>query len=134
MLSLSMGEDFRYQLALMTAETMYMLWEANHQERERDLDGMMRRLKDLSAYALIHAEIMDQREGVEMLAIAMFFGMSSDERFHQNQERLRQLSEEVVVYEGSAQVIEEQVSARKGRKSAPKDEDDDDKPLQPRLL
>jgi hypothetical protein len=129
-----MGEQFRYQLALMTAETMYMLWEADHQERERDLDAMMRRLKDLSAYALIHAEILSQREGVEMLAIAMFFGMSSDERFHKNQERLRELSEEVVVYEGSAEVVEEEVRARKGRKSASKDEDDEDKPQQPRLL
>lgn len=129
-----MGEDFRYQLALMTAETMYMLWEADHQERERDLDAMMRRLKDLSAYALIHAEIMDQREGVEMLAIAMFFGATSDERFHKNQERLRELSNEVIIYEGNAEVVEEEVRARKGRKRGAQEVVDEDKPQQPRLL
>jgi hypothetical protein len=32
------------------------------------------RLKDLSAYSLTHAEIMQQREGVELLALGMFFG------------------------------------------------------------
>lgn len=129
-----MGEQFRYQLALMTAETMYMLWEADHQESERDLDAMMHRLKDLSACALIHAEILSQREGVEMLAIAMFFGMSSDERFHKNQERLQELSEEVVVYEGSAEVVEEEVRARKAKKGSSQEDDDSDKPVQPKLL
>jgi hypothetical protein len=42
---------------------------------------MMRRLKDLSAYSLTHAEIMDQREGVELLALARVFGMSTDPQF-----------------------------------------------------
>jgi hypothetical protein len=53
----------------------------------------MRRLKDLSAYSLTHGEIMDRREGVELLALARFFGMSSDPRFQRNQERLGHLSE-----------------------------------------
>lgn len=131
--SLYMAEDFHYQLARTTAETMYMLWELDHQDRGRDLDAMMRRLKDLSAYALIHAEIMEQREGPEMLAIAMFFGMTSDERFHKNQERLQELSKGVIVYEGSAEVVKEEVKARKGRKSGGRP-DDDDSPSQPRLL
>lgn len=129
-----MGEQFRYELALMTAETMYMLWEADHQESERDLDAMMRRLKDLSAYSLTHAEIMDQREGVELLAIAMFFGATSDSRFHPNQKRLQQLAEETVVYGGQAEVVEEQIKARKSGRKASGDKKEADKPLQPRLL
>ena len=48
---------------------MCFLLEAEHQQGERDLDAMMRRLKDLSDYSLTHAEIMDQREGVELLAL-----------------------------------------------------------------
>lgn len=131
--SLYMEGDFHYQLARTTAETMYMLWELDHQDRGRDLDAMMRRLKDLSAYALIHAEILEQREGPEMLAIAMFFGMTSDDRFKKNQERLKGLSQEVTVYEGSAEVVEEEIRARKSRKWDGKP-DDDDSPRQPRLL
>jgi hypothetical protein len=82
-----MHERERYHLATITAETMYNLWELSHQQEELNLDQMMRRLKDLSAYSLTHAEIMDQREGVELLALARFFGMSSDPRFQGNQER-----------------------------------------------
>lgn len=129
-----MREQFHYELATMTAETMYMLWEADHQENGRDLDAMMRRLKDLSAYSLTHAEIMDQREGVEMLAIAMFFGATSDSRFQKNQERLRQLAEETVLYKGQAKTVEKQIAARKSGKSSPKEADENDMPLQPRLL
>lgn len=129
-----MGEQFRYELATMTAETMYMLWEADHQENERDLNAMMRRLKDLSAYSLTHAEILEQREGVELLAIAMFFGVTSDSRFHPNQERLSQLSEETIVYEGRADVVEEEIQARKPGSSRTKGKGEDDGPLQPRLL
>jgi len=82
-----MHERERYHLATTAAETMCALWELSHQQEELDLDQMMRRLKDLSAYSLTHAEIMDQREGVELLALARFFGMSSDPRFQGNQER-----------------------------------------------
>ena len=48
----------------------------------------MRRLKDLTAYSLTHAEIMVQREGVELLALAMFFGAASEPLFHKNQKLL----------------------------------------------
>lgn len=107
-----MQEQIRYQMALTAAEAMYMLWELGHQEDERDLDAMMRRLKDLSAYSLTHAEILDLKEGVEMLAIAMFFGATSNAELHKNQERLRQLSPETVVYEGDAQKVERQIQER----------------------
>jgi len=60
-----MQERDHYHLATIGAETMYNLWELENRQGELDLDGMMRRLKDLSAYSLTHAEIMDQREGVE---------------------------------------------------------------------
>ncbi|MCG3769343.1 MAG: hypothetical protein JW384_00465 [Nitrosomonadaceae bacterium] len=128
-----MTEQFHNQMALMAAEAMYMLWELGHQEDERDLDAMMRRLKDLSAYSLTHAEILDLKEGVEMLAIAMFFGATSNAQLHKNQERLRQLSPETVVYEGNAQSVEQQIKARMKKPATPQ-EDDLDNPAQPRLF
>ena len=60
---LMMGEKFRYDLAISTAEVMYALLEAEYQREECDLNALMRRLKDLSVYSLTHAEIMEQREG-----------------------------------------------------------------------
>ena len=57
-----MQEREQSALAAITAEAMYNLWELDHQQQERDLDKMMRRLKDLSAYSLTHAEIMSQRD------------------------------------------------------------------------
>lgn len=127
-----MSEQFRNQMAMMAAEAMYMLWEMGNQEDERDLDAMMRRLKDLSAYSLTHAEILDLKEGVEMLAIAMFFGATSNAQLHKNQERLRQLSPETVVYKGNSQIVEEQIKARSRKSSS--SQDDSDNPPQPRLL
>ena len=123
----------QFDLAIIAAETMYNLWELEYQQAGRDLDAMMQRLKDLSAYSLTHAEILDQREGVEMLAIAMFFGATSDKRFHQNQQRLQQLSDETIVYQGNAANIEQEVAQRKSIKPD-SEEMDDDNPLQPRLL
>ena len=111
---------------------MYVLLEADYQEGQRDLDAMMRRLKDLSTYSLTHAEVMDQREGVELLALAKFFGATSDPRFHQSQERLRLLSEEVLSYQGQAETIEQEVAARKARHSG--QERNSDPRLQPRLF
>lgn len=128
-----MQEQFRNQMALMAAEAMYMLWELGHQEDARDLDAMMRRLKDLSVYSLTHAEILDLKEGVEMLAIAMFFGATSNAQLHKNQERLRQLLPETVVYEGNAQSVEQQIKARMKKPATPQ-EDDLDNPAQPRLF
>ena len=128
-----MKEQQHYDFALMTAESMYMLWELEYQQNGCSLDAMMHRLKDLSAYSLSHAEILDQREGVEMLAIAMFFGMTSDTRFHQNQARLNQLSEETIVYQGSSANIEQEIAQRNSKKS-PRKESTPNKPLQPRLL
>jgi hypothetical protein len=58
---------------------------------------------------------MDQREGVELLALGKFFGMTSDRRFQQNQERLKMLSEEAFIYEGQAVIVEQEVAARKAR-------------------
>lgn len=127
-----MSEQIRNQMAMMAAEAMYMLWELDHQEEERDLDAMMLRLKDLSAYSLSHAEILDLKEGVEMLAIAMFFGATSNAQLHKNQERLRQLSPETVVYKGNSQIVEEQIKARSRKSSS--SQDDSDNPPQPRLL
>jgi hypothetical protein len=81
-------------LVATVAETMYNLRELEHEKGELDLDGMMRRLKDLSAYSLTDAEIMEQREGVELLPLAMFFGAGSNPQFHRDQVRLRSLSQE----------------------------------------
>jgi hypothetical protein len=122
----------RYQLATVAAEAMCFLLEAEYQEGVRDLDAMMRRLKDLSAYSLTHAEIMDQREGVELLALGKFFGMTSDSRFRHNQERLGLLSEETYTYQGKVETIEQEVAARKAKDSG--QQRHSDTRLQPRLF
>ena len=112
-----MREREHFGLAITAAETMYHLWELESTEEGLNLDQMMCRLKDLSAYSLTHAEIMYQREGVELLAIAMFFGAGSDSRFHKNQERLSRLTEEAISYQGRAESIEEEVAQRKANRS-----------------
>ena len=112
-----MGERFHYELTISTAEAMYSLMEVEYNRGERELDTMMRRLKDLSAYSLTHAEIMSQREGPELLALAMFFGATSDSLYHKNQERLALLESETLDYQGLSQVIEEEVVRRKGKRS-----------------
>ena len=131
-----MHERERYHLATIAAETMYNLWELSHQQEEMDLDQMMRRLRDLSAYSLTHAEIMDQREGVELLALARFFGMSSDPRFQRNQERIGLVSEEVLAYPGQAEIIEQEVARRKSTRSGAsrRQRDSRAQPSQPRLF
>jgi hypothetical protein len=128
-----MHERERYQLATTAAETMCHLWELSNQQEELNLDQMMRRLKDLSAYSLTHAEIVDQREGVELLALARFFGMSSDPQFQGNQERLRLLSDEALAYPGQAETIEQEVSQRKSGASQ-QQEDSCAQPSQPSLF
>ena len=112
-----MRERERYDQAMMAAEAMYHLWNLEYQEGGIDIDAKMRRLKDLSAYSLTHAEITSQREVVELYALGMFFGMSSNPHFQQNQERLALLSEETFAYEGRAEVIEQEVAQRKARES-----------------
>jgi hypothetical protein len=124
-----MQEHDRFGLAIVAAEAMYHLWELENQQEEVDLDEMMRRLKDLSAFSLTHAEIMDQREGVELLALAMFFGATSNPRFHPNQERLSLLSEQTIAYQGRAEIIEQEIAKRKSQKRKLPAEDP-----QPRLL
>ena len=124
-----MREREQYSLAITAAEATYNLWELENQRGELNLDEMMRRLKDLSAYSLTHAEIMDQREGVELLALAMFFGATSDPEFHKNQERFTLLSEETLAYQGRAETVAQEVAERKNQKRKPPAQD-----LQPRLL
>ena len=128
-----MQERDHYHLATIGAETMCNLWELENRQGELDLDGMMRRLKDLSAYSLTHAEIMDQREGVEILALAMFFGMTSDPMFHINRERIGLLSEETLTYQGRAEVIEQEVAQRKAGASR-QEKGSNAKPSQPGLF
>jgi hypothetical protein len=132
-----MQERERYHLATIAAETMCNLWELSDQQEELNLDQMMRRLKDLSAYSLTHAEIMDQREGVEILALARFFGMSSDPQFRGNQERFRLLSDESLAYPGRAEVVEQEVAQRKAgarRREKGQKEDSGTQSFQPQLL
>jgi hypothetical protein len=102
------------------AEVMNVVFEANYQSGEVNLEAMMMRLKDLSAYSLTHAEIMQQREGVELLALGMFFGMTSNQALREkNQSRLSLLSDEALAYQGQAELIEEQVAQRKQAKASP---------------
>jgi hypothetical protein len=124
-----MREKERFHLAMITAEMMYTFMEAEYQNGERNLDLMMRRLKDLSAYSLTHAEIMNQRQGVELLALGMFFGMSSEDRFQRNQSRLQELSADALAYPGEADVIEREVEAQQKGKPP-----ENKPPAQPRLF
>jgi hypothetical protein len=112
-----MGERLHYDLAISTAEVMYSLLEAEYHLLECELDTMMIRLKDLSAYSLTHAEIMSQREGPELLALAMFFGATSDPHYHKTQERLALLASETLDYQVLSQVIEEEVVRKKDKGS-----------------
>lgn len=130
-------ERYHFHLAITAAETMYNLWELENRQEELNLGEMMRRMKDLSEYSLTHAEIMDQREGVELLALAMFFGMTSDPTFHINRERIRLLSEETLTYQGQAEAIEQEVAQRKAsarRQEKGQRKDSSAKPLQSQLL
>ena len=125
-----MVERERWELASAFSEMMYMYLEADHREGRLDLDSKLKRLKDLSAYSLAHAEIVNQREGVELLALAKFFGMTSDSRFHENQKRLSLLSEETLAYQGQGEKIEGEIKERiKASQSKARTQDS-----QPRLL
>lgn len=129
-----MREQFRYEMANSFAQLMLMVMETEFQQGKRNLDTMMRRLKDLSAYSLTHAEIMDQSEGVELMALGMFFGMTSNSHFrNKNQGRLGLLSGETIDYQGQAEVIVEEVIRRK-KGGTSSDKDGVKNPLQPRLL
>jgi len=114
-----MKEQGHWELADTFSEMMYTLLEADYREGRLDLHSGMRRLKDLSTYSLTHAEIMVQREGVELLALAKFFGLTSESRFHKNRERLNLLSEETFAYQGQAERIEQEIKER-GKRTPPK--------------
>jgi hypothetical protein len=114
-----MVERERWELASTFSEMMYLYLEADYREGELDLDSKMRRLKDLSAYSLTHAEIMAQREGVELLALAKFFGLTSESRFHKNQKRLSLVSEETLAYQGQGEKIEGEIKER-GKRLPPR--------------
>ena len=120
-------------MATAAAEAMHFVMELEYEQGERDPDAMMVRLKDLAAFSLTHADIMERREGVELLALARFFGMASDTRFQDNQERLGLLSEEVIEYEGQAEAIQQEIATREARGSQ-RGKDDAADPQQPRLL
>jgi hypothetical protein len=124
-----MKEQAHWELADTFSEMMYSLIEADYQEGRLDPDRAMRRLKDLSAYSLTH-DITYQREGVELLALAKFFGLTSEGRFHKNQERLSLLSEGTIAYRGQEENIEREIKER-GKRKPPKVKPQD---LQPRLL
>ncbi len=131
-----MREREHYQLATTVSETMYALLEAEYQQGQRDVDAMLMRLKDLSAYSLTHAEIMEPREGVELLALARFFGMTSDPRFHHNQQRLQLVSDEAIEYQGRqgrAEAIEQERAARQAHE-AQQENARESEAVQPRLL
>ena len=112
-----MGERSQSELTFSFAELMYLVIEEEYHEGQRDVDQMMRRLKDLSAYSLLHAEILTRREGVELLALGMFFSMASKKELHQrNQGRLQLISEETAAYQGRAELVEQQIAVRKGER------------------
>ena len=99
-----------YQEANMAAATMCLLLEL--QIDTLDLDAKFRRMKDLSAYSLTHADIVVRREGVELMALGRFFGVGAN---HENQARLRRLSEDALAYPGSAENVILQIAKREGK-------------------
>jgi hypothetical protein len=112
----------QFEIASGMAEVMNVVFEANYQAGEANLEVMMMRLKDLSAYSLTHAEIMEQREGVELLALGMFFGMTSNPVLREkNQSRLTQITDESLSYQGQAEVIEAQVAQRQKAQTSQKE-------------
>ena len=128
-----MQERKPFNFATIAAETMVNLWEMEYaQTGQMNIDGMMRRLKDLSAYSLTHAEILEEREGVELLALGMFFGASSSPAYQKNQSRLHQLSPETVDYQGQPEHIEQEITLRKKGNRSREDKSSDS--FQLRLL
>lgn len=111
-----MREREHWDLALTFSGMMYVMMEAEYQEGKLDLDDKMRRVKDLAAYSLSHSEILYQREGIELLALARLFGLTNDDRFQKNQERLSLLTEEALTYRGQAEKIEQEIRERQGKK------------------
>jgi len=100
---------------------MHLVIEEEYRNGQRDVDQMMRRLKDLSAYSLLHAEILTQQEGPELLALGMFFGMTSNKELRRrNEGRLQLISEETAAYQGRSELVEQQVAARKDRRAGQK--------------
>ena len=125
-------ERERYCLATIATETTCGLSRAGGTASGSRLRRAICRPKDLSAYSLTYADITERREGVEMLALARFFGVSSDPQFQRNQERFGQLSEETLAYRGQAETIEQEVAARRARRSG--QERNSDPRLQPQLF
>lgn len=112
---MSRGEQARYQHAMIAAETMCGLYELQILSGEIDLDAKLKRLKDLGEYALENADILDRREGVEMLAIAMLFGMSSNSAYAKNYTRLSEVSAETLSYKGDGDTIKKQIKRREAK-------------------
>jgi len=123
-----MREREHWVLADTFSEMMYALMELEHQKAELNLDSKMRRLKDLSAYSLAH-DITYRKEGVELLALAKLFGLTSESRFQKNRERLNLLAKETIEYQGQAENIEGEIKEQ--GKTTTKSQLDD---VQPRLL
>lgn len=71
--------------------------EGEYQKGKGDLDRKMGRLKDLSVYSLTH-DITYGTQGVELLALAKFFGLTSERRFQKNRRRLKLLAKETIEY------------------------------------
>ena len=124
-----MREHEHYHLADTFSDMMCFLMEGEYQMGEVDLDSKMRRLKDLSAYSLAH-DITYQREGVELLALAKFFGLTSESRFQKNRKRLNLLAKETIDYQGKAENSEQEIKERKRRTQSRSKPDR----LQPQLL
>jgi len=75
-------------------------------------------------------DIAYRKEGVELLALAKFFGLTSESRFQKNRERLDPLARGTIEYQGQAENIEQEIKER-GKRTPPESGPDD---LQPRLL
>lgn len=113
------GGNLRYEMALQ----WYLLYLLDYDKRENsglasdEYGRMFRRLKDLCAYALEHADVLDRRQGLELIALSRFYGMGFLGDVDQNSdlfmERRRKVPEDAYAYEGDRQAIIEEIKQRR---------------------
>jgi hypothetical protein len=111
--------DFEYQMALDWS--MFYLLEYDTKENSgmtgEEYGRMFKRFRDLSAYSLEHSDISRRRQGLELIALARFFGMGFlGDGVNQNNElfikRRGRIPKEVVEYHGQKERIINEVKQR----------------------
>ena len=112
--------DSEYQMALDWS--MFHLLEYDAKENSgmtgEEYGRMFERFKDLNAYSLEHADILRRRQGLELIALARFFGMGflGDGVSQNNElfmERRRRVPGDALEYGGQKESIINEVKQRR---------------------